>query len=409
MPSIKRISTNDLEVGMYIANSNNEWIPNGNLSRCGLIKDPLVVAKIKSLGIPEIYIDIARGKAPESLATSNLELIKQKENIQSLLKKPHIRLNEKTSFDAELAVAKKIQSEGLALVESVMTNVKYGQAVDVNSTKELAGNVIESLLNNQNALLCLTQLRTKDKYLVEHSFNVSIFMGILAVSLNIMGDELNDLVTGALLHDVGKIKVSDGILNKPGKLTSEEWREMQMHVTFGEQYLRDVPGLSKEIIDICAQHHERLDGSGYPRKLTASEIPLHSRMAAVVDVYDAITADRVYHQGMAPAIALKKMVEWSDEIHLDKDLVYQFIRCLSVYPQGSFVLLNNQRLGIVQALHKTEMKKPVITIVYNLEKNIRVPNFPMDLSDPSCSCKIERVVLPEEYGLNLNELLGTLG
>ncbi len=405
MSGIKSIPVSQLQVGMYITSAKNNWIPSNNLSREGVVRDPKIVRYIQMMGIEEICIDTDKGadivihKKPSKTGAQSLA---------NLLSAPCDRPQPKKGFSEELLAARKVQTAGLDFINKTLGNIQLGKPIDIDSAQEVACDIVESLNNNQNALLCLTQLRQKDQYLLEHSFNVSVFMGILAASMNFQGGELDRLVTGALLHDVGKVDIDDAILHKPGKLTAEEWQEMRKHVTYGEKYLNKIPGLASEVLDICAHHHERLDGSGYPRGLRAEEIPIHSRMSSIVDIYDAVTADRVYHHGISPALALRNMLEWSEQDSLDKELLYQFIRCLSIYPQGSFVLLSNQKLGVVQSVHAKLMHKPVVNIVYNLAKKIRVPHFPLDLSASNCAVKIERVVDPKDYGLDLQELLQTM-
>ncbi|WP_317933352.1 HD-GYP domain-containing protein [Halioxenophilus sp. WMMB6] len=405
MTNIVRIPVSALEVGMYITDINNAWVPDNNLSRKGLIKNAKVIEQIIKLGVTEVYIDQGRGKAAEvGLSLSDINR-RQAEQLQALVARPYERPSAKSVFDQALVEAKKIQSEATELVSKVMMDAKLGLPLDFGPAQETADAILESLKSNQNALLCVTQLRTKDRYLLEHSFNVSVLMGVLASSLGFHGRELQALVSGALLHDVGKIRVHDNILHKPGGLTPEEWEEMKRHVTYGEEFLCQDDSLAPEIIEICAQHHERLDGSGYPRGLSAEQLPLHTRMASVADVYDAVTADRVYHQGMAPTTALKKMLEWSDAQQLDKNLVYQFIRCVGVYPPGAVVLLSNHRLAVVVSEHPSLMDKPVVKVVYHLDQRLLLPPYPLDLSEHACEVTITRAVDPRQYGLEALTLL----
>lgn len=405
MSEIKRIPVSALEVGMYIADVSNSWVPDNNLSRKGMVKNPKVIEQIIKLGVTDVYIDVSRGK--EASVGEDREQINARQNqaLKELLAKPFERPEAKVAFDEELEAAKAIQSEATKMVERVLQDVKMGKPIDVSPAEQTADGILDSLDRNQNALLCLTQLRTKDRYLLEHSFNVSVLMGVLASSLGYQGKELKDLVSGALLHDIGKIKVSDEVLHKPGSLEPHEWEEMKRHVTYGEEVLNQIPGLPQVVRDICAQHHERLDGSGYPRGLSAEQLPMHSRMSSVADVYDAVTADRVYHKGMAPTEALRRMLEWSDEQHLDKDVVYQFIRALSIYPAGEFVELSNARIAVVETVDATRMDKPKVRVVYNLTKKIVVPPFPLDLAEKGSDIQIVRPTDPVRLGLNPLELL----
>ncbi len=389
---------------MYICDVNNPWVPDNNLARQGFIRSTKVIDQIIRLGVTDVYIDADKGKAAEG-ETQDKITQDQKNALKKIIEAPHVRPEIKVEFEREYEQAKNIQAEATELLTKVMHDAKFGRPISLRSAEESASAILESLDNNQNALLCVTQLRTKDRYLLEHSFNVSVLMGVLASSIEIRGDQLHTLVSGALLHDVGKIRVDDAILHKPGALTAEEWDEMKRHVTYGEEELSKIPGVAQEVLDICGQHHERLDGSGYPRGLTDSQLPLHSRMASVVDVYDAITADRVYHRGMPPHTALKKMLGWSDEGHLDKDMVYQFIRCLSVYPPGSVVLLSNNRLAVVETINEKHLNRPQVKVVYNVSKRLQIPPYPLNLADKGVDVEIERAVEPSKLGLLAADLV----
>lgn len=396
-----------LEVGMYISEVSNAWVPDNNFARKGWVKSPKVIEQIIKLGVTDIYIDVEKGKGTDAGEDQESIILKQKKEIDALVAKPYHRPSPQVEFDEEYELAKQIQVEAHELVAKVMQDAKMGKPIEVGPAEETAGAVIQSLEKNQNALLCLTHLRCKDRYLLEHSFNVSVLMGVLASSVGIRDEALQTLVSGALLHDVGKIKVDDAVLHKPGQLENHEWEEMKRHVTYGEAILGPISGLATEVLDIVAHHHERLDGSGYPRGLNEEQLPMHSRMAAVADVYDAVTADRVYHRGMPPSTALKKMLEWADERHLDKTCVFQFIRCLGVYPAGALVLLNNKRIAVVETVNTVAMDKPIVRVVYDTESQSEVEPYLVDLEAKTGKVSIEKAVDPAQTNLDLQALLRT--
>ena len=173
-----------------------------------------------------------------------------------------------------------------------------------------------------------------------------------------------EIAIGALLHDVGKARVPDEILNKPGKLTDAEFDRMKSHVVQSKIILQATPGISPIALDVAAQHHERFDGSGYPNKLAGQGISLYGRMGAIVDVYDAITSDRVYHKGMAPTEALRKLLDWSAN-HFEPRLVKAFIRSVGIYPTGALVRLESKRLAVVQAQHADNPMQPTVKVIFH--------------------------------------------
>ncbi len=391
---------------MFITDLNNDWVPDQNFSRKGLITRPEVIEQIRKLGVTQLYIDVSKGKdCALGVAKGVIDRANEKAIVEQYQKAGPVPPVPKVPIEEEIGNAKDIQIEATALIGRILTDVKMGKSVDVLPVSAMASGMVESLISNRNALACVTRLRDKDRYLMEHSFNVSVLMGILAASQGYSGAVLEEMVTGALLHDVGKIRIDDAVLHKPGQLTPDEWQEMKNHVTYGEEVLRSSPGITPIMLDICAQHHERLDGGGYPRGLSAKDLPVHSRMASVADVYDAITAERVYHKGMSPTAALKKLMEWSGEGHLDRSLVYAFVQAMGVYPIGSVVELDNKKLAIVMDPNENQPNKPKVLVVYDLKLSRYDNRHRLDLAEPRCGRTIVRAVYGENYGIKLADFL----
>lgn len=364
---------------MYIADLNNQWVPKNNASRSGLIKHAAVIAKVKALGVEHLYIDTEKGDdCPEGVEVDADKQL-QAEQFDAISEQSGAGSVGRRSLADERERAEKHYDQARKLVSKLLEDAQAGQSLDVEAVNDTAADLISSLNANENALACLSHIRSKDEYLLEHSVNVGLLLGVFGRAKRLDDQTLQDLVSGGLLHDIGKILVPDSILHKPGRLAEDEWAEMQRHVTYGEQILDITPGLSDLTRSICALHHERLDGSGYPRALNAEAISTYGRMAAICDVYDAITADRVYHQGMSPNDALKKLVEWS-VFHLDKDLVYDFIRCLSVYPVGTLVELSNQKVGVIIEANRRQPKLPRVRVFYDLKAADTQPPVELDLA-----------------------------
>lgn len=357
------------------------------LRKEGLIQSPDSIATFKASAVDEVWIDTGKGKdSAFALPTT----------------KPRVPVKAKVSLKQERQQAGKVYDEALGLVSNLMDDVKLGNAIDVTPMENLAEDINESIFNNPNALLCLSQIREKDRYLMEHSINVAILMGIFARHLGYDETTIHQLVTGALLHDIGKIRVSDEVLNKPGKLTDSEWQEMRCHVEFGLEVLKKSAGVSEIALSICGLHHERLDGGGYPSGTV--DINIYGRMAAVVDVYDAITASRIYHEGMPPATAMRKLLEWSDN-HLDKSLVYEFIRCMSVYPVGSLVELDSGKLAVVITTHADNASLPVVRLIYSMASKLYIKPQVVNLASALVEQKIVASHDPKMFGIDIGKFL----
>lgn len=283
---IKKISIDDLSTGMYISDLNNQWVPRQNASRRGLIKHASTIDKIRALGVTEIYIDTSRGADCENGVEADAAKQLQANQFNSLVTQSGAKPGLRASLSEERDNAEKQQKKAKKLVGSILDDIKAGKGVDAEAVEETADDIINSLNTNENALACLSHIRSKDEYLLEHSVNVGVLLGIFARARRFDEPTTRQLVAGGLLHDIGKILVPDEILNKPGKLEASEWEEMKRHVNYGERILDVTTGLSDITRSICALHHERLDGSGYPRNLPAEQITQFGRMSAICDVYE---------------------------------------------------------------------------------------------------------------------------
>ncbi|MFQ3229205.1 HD-GYP domain-containing protein [Reinekea sp.] len=387
---IKKIKIDHLKPGMYVSDLNNQWVPAGNKSRSGKIGSLATIEKIRKLGITEIYIDTNKGIDCAKGECLEIDPVKQLQAHQFESLKTQSDANhspKRIPLETSRDNAEKSYSQAKGLIGDILEDIKNGKGIDAQAVDATTDDLIHSLNENENALACLSFIRTKDEYLLEHSVNVGILLGIFCRARRIEPDVMRQVVAGGILHDIGKILVPNEILNKPGKLSGAEWEEMKRHVTYGEQILDVTAGLSDITRSICRQHHERLDGSGYPRNLPAKEITEFGRMSAICDVYDAVTADRVYHTGMAPNDALRKLVEWSI-FHLDKELVYDFIRSLSVYPVGTLVELSNGRAGVVLEANRRSPKHPVIKVFYNVRHEHHIEQEIVNLDDKKVSMEI---------------------
>ncbi len=406
MGNLKRISIEQLALGMYVEEVNDEWAADSNLKASGLITRDSTIATFRSMGVSELYIDVSKGD--DCIGSISVDEIHQRANQEAstLLNDPKslLALAPQLPFQQEIDNAKEIRHKALSLAGDVMQDVKMGRSFDSKAVDSIASDITDSLVNNQNALQSLMQIRMKDQYLLEHSMNVAVLMGVLARSMKIGGSELHELVFGAFVHDIGKIRIPEEILYKPGRLEPEEWAEMKRHVNYGMETLETIEGIPDKAKAICAQHHERLDGTGYPFQLKGPQISLYGCMAAVVDVYDAITADRVYHKGMEPTVALKKMLEWTDS-HLDKSMVYQLIRCVSVYPAGSVIELASGHVAIVQEANLQKPSQPKVVLAYDTQRNKKIEAMHVNLASTDLYGTIKAAVDPSKFGLKLDDYL----
>ena len=403
---IKRISVKELKTGRYDTNIPQEGVKLGNDQREGRIKDEATVKALQQRGVKDLIIDTEQGDDSEEAVA-----LVPTEDSRDLAGEIHTASEETTesvatqtaSFEQEFKKAGKIHNEALGLVNNALEAAQNGQAIDTKPFEEMASNFMDSVVRNQNALACLSRIRDKDSYLMEHSVNVAVLMSILGKYLELDNRYLHQCVTGALLHDIGKVMIPDTILHKPGKLTDDEFTIMKRHSLYSQKILEKSKGFPQVSINVAGQHHERLDGKGYPAGLAGDEVTQEARMASVVDVYDAITADRVYHDGMTPSTALKRMLEWCGP-HLDVKYVHAFIKAMGVYPVGSLVELDNGMAGIVIEETASTMK-PVLRIIYSLKSHSFVEVTRLDLSEEGKAVSIIKAIDPVDHGIKLKDFL----
>ncbi|MBH0087813.1 HD-GYP domain-containing protein [Pseudoalteromonas sp. NSLLW218] len=303
------------------------------------------------------------------------------------------------SAEQEMGKAKKLYDEAKTLQIKAFKDIKAGRDIDIAPFKELASGFMDSVFRNQDALACLTQMRQKDAYLLEHSINVSILMGIFAKHLSIEKNIIVELTTGALLHDIGKIKIPDEILNKPGRFTDEEFKIMKLHSLFSKEILEE-SGLTGIAVDIAGMHHERLDGKGYPFGKKGDEISQYVRMASIVDVYDALTAERVYKAGMEPIKAFKILKDGCPD-SFDPVLLNKFIQCIGIHPVGTLVRLSSQKVGLVTESNPSTPLKPIVKTFYSAKHSRYTEIKDIDLSNKKTLDTLESAVKPKEYNIDL--------
>jgi len=379
-PMIKKIKIQQLKPGMFIHDINCVWMEHPFLLGALKIKNDKTIEKIAGLGVREVYIDTLKGldviDAPTetevnaAIERKILEMVQQVKPIATT-----------APLSEELKRSRKIYSEANKIIANVMHDVRIGKQIEVEQLDPVVGKMANSIFRNKDAMLCLCRIKNKDDYTFLHSVSVGALLISFAHALDFKRDVIKLLGVGGMLHDIGKTKVPNEILNKPGALTEEEFVIMKSHVVHGCSILRKSPGIAQVSFDVASQHHERFDGSGYPLGLKNSEMSVYGQMAAIVDVYDAITADRCYHKGLEPTVAIRKMFEWS-KFHFNPKLLRTFIRTVGIYPVGTLVILESGKIGVVIEQSETDMTRPLVRMIFDAWKNQFIAPKDIDLAKP---------------------------
>jgi len=372
---MKKVSVDELKIGDKVLKLEANWLETPFLTHRFTIKDLKDINKLKESGVKFVYIE------PRKVESEIKELIEENKPLVENIKYEELP---KHFIDFQsLSKATEVYEQSVKIIRSVMEDARSGKLFDSTGVKLVADKITEITVKKGDLLSSVAKLKTYDDYTFQHCVNVSVFATSLGKLMNIPIKELTLLSTSALLHDIGKMFVPQNILNKPGKLTDDEFKIMKSHVTLGYDYLLK-NGFSPSDLKIVIEHHERYDGSGYPYGLKDPEISIFGKIGAVVDIYDAITSDRVYHKGMEAPSALKMMFKWTDN-HINKKVFEFFITHIGIYPVGTVVLLNTNELAVVAKTTK-DPTAPIV-VVFKNPKGEDIPLYTVDLSKKTVLAK----------------------
>lgn len=278
-----------------------------------------------------------------------------------------------------------VYSETFHTIKNIMQTVRNGGDVDLRSVKETVAQIVLKIMNDDNVFMKLTGIRDIDNYTYLHSVDVCIYSIIVGKSMNLISDALNDLALGAILHDIGKCKIPLSILNKPAKLTKDEYEVIKKHSEYGYNIVSRTSGVNEEIAKIALHHHEHWDGSGYPYGLKGKEIDLFSRIVAIADVYDALTANRVYRKRFMPHEAAEYIIS-NSAVQFDPEILKIFMDNIAVYPEDIIVMLNTGEIARVLESRETDSIRPKVLVITRKEGPPVLEPYEIDLMEnPSVS------------------------
>lgn len=415
---LKRIHVHHLSPGMFIHEFCGSWMEHPFWRTRFLLKNEADVARIRGSSIREVWIDTDKGSdvpevaRPVSLTEADAQINTTLAGLDASAPVPVPRSpavavtphdQAPTSTTRELERARGICASAKAQVLSMFEDARMGHALDARGAEATVDEIAGSLARNPGALISLARLKTADEYTYMHSVSVSALMLALARQLEL--DEATTRLAGlaGLMHDIGKARVPDAILNKPARLTDEEFDIMRSHPALGAEMLR-VSQMPPQVLDACLHHHEKMDGSGYPHRLMGADIHLLARMNAVCDVYDAITSNRPYKNGWDPSDALRRMAEWTRG-HFDSRIFQAFVKCMGIYPTGSLVRLASGHLAVVLEQSRDTLLAPRVNVFYSLQSGLRIAPRVIDLARPGCGERIAGREDPARWGFkDLNSL-----
>jgi HD-GYP domain-containing protein (c-di-GMP phosphodiesterase class II) len=394
----------ELTPGMFVdsVTKQHEGLNSIKIKTSGLVRNQAIIKRLVTEGVLELLIDFTKGDAAIPDKYKPKSAPPQKSTTSSSKTKPPA-VKPAITLEQEFAKASINFEQHNRKLQALYGDVTTGLSVNLKVIDEMANDIVSSVFRNTSAMTILTRIKDKHSYNWRHMINCAIFTAVFAKYLGYKEEAVQQLAMGALLHDLGQAKLPQGIISRPSKLTSSEMDIIKRHVAQGLGLVKGEKGITPLILDMIVNHHERLDGSGYPRGITAEKLSRPARMMAIVDVYDALTADRPHQEGDEPINALRYLL--ANKELFDAELVQHFIKCLGVHPVGTIVKLTNERLALVLEGNKSSPIKPKVKLFYNAKHGHHVTPKDLDLNEPDQSIKIVSSIKPLDYQINLARLL----
>jgi putative nucleotidyltransferase with HDIG domain len=385
---LKRIGVQQLTVGMYLKEFCGPWLEHPFWRSSFVISDPKDIDRIRASNVREVWIDCGKGRdLPADEAVVSVAESEAHVDDEIAVAAATVRNTAPVSCAAEFARAGRIVAKSRQAVTSMFEEVRMGKAVDTGGARRLVEEISDSVSRSAGALISLARLKTADDYTYMHSVAVCALMVALARQLGLSEEQVRSAGIAGLLHDLGKMAIPLKILNKPGKLTDAEFAIVKAHPGNGHQMLLQSGDVEPVALDVALHHHEKDDGSGYPKCLRGTAISLFAKMGAVCDVYDAITSNRPYKAGWDPAESVRKMAEWSSG-HFDPAVFQAFVKSIGIYPVGSLVLLNCGRLGVVIEQNGKSLLHPQVKVFFSTQRAARIFPEVLNLARPGCRQQI---------------------
>jgi HD-GYP domain-containing protein (c-di-GMP phosphodiesterase class II) len=403
----QKISVSDVRVGMYVCRLDRPWLETRYLFQGFHINSDEDINELREI-CEYVYVDPERGEVPKQrLQTLPLTTPKDKfvavfKNVSRTDRYPVV-----TTVQEEIQACRESRDRAIDLVTNLLQDIKAGRHIKVDAVRSAVSGLMQSIIRNPDAFFWLTRLKNVDDYAYAHCVDACGLAVAFGRHLGFSRPELEDLATGVLLFDIGKLQLPDGLLKKPGRLTDSEFALIRRHVEFGARMVQEMEGSSKRIVSTVWYHHERHNGKGYPRGVPGHRIPVNGRIAALVDCYDAITSDRPYSSAVSAYDAVQKIYEWRGK-DFQTDMVEQFIQCIGLYPTGTLVELSTGEVGLVLSQNRVRRLRPKVMLVLDSDKVAYEFNPVVDLiedpvDDDGQLIEIRRPLSPGTYGIHASD------
>ena len=390
MPRYRKIPVAELAVGMYVSELDRPWLETPFLFQGFYVQSDEEVAAVRS-HCRQVTVDTERDEdRPQPLAKR---------------RPPRPPAEAMRELKVEIKQASGVHVSVAATIENVMGELKNAGKLDVHKLEAAVLPMVDSVLRNPAAMSCLMRIRRKGGYLYSHSLASSVWATALGREIGLERDALRVVALGAMLLDIGKTRIPEEILGKPGKLDAGELALMRRHVEFSLEIVEEAGEVDPRVLEMVAHHHERHDGSGYPHGLKGDDIPVYGRIAGVVDTYDAMITSRPYASTQSSYGALRQLRSLAGT-EFQPELVDQFTQAIGMFPTGTLVLLNTGEVAVVTAQSRVRRLRPEIMVILDAEQQPLADYRVVDLNqvsataDNQASLWIEQGLEPGAYGVD---------
>ncbi len=400
----EKVLVENLDFGMFVSQLDRPWLESPFLIQGFVIKDEEDIAKLRQY-CEFVYIDLEQsstsGWRPDPVSPPQARPFR---DASPAAPTPPIERHDRVFVEKEIEFARDARASLKEAVGSLMDAVREGKKPNVAQLRDSVAEMESSIIRNPDAFMLLRSLQERDTYTYSHCIDSSVLAIAFARHLGLPKDQISDVGLGALLADVGKVRILPTLLTAARRLSGTELEQVRMHVTHSVDIMEELPGMSARVVSIASTHHERFDGSGYPHGLSGDQIPLMGCIAGLVDWFDALTSDRPYGNAESLQTVVQMLYQCRDA-DFPGELVERFIQMLGVYPVGTLVELSTGEVGIVIGQNRLRRLRPKVMLVLDFEKKPLHVNPVRDLlSETTAEDGSELTVLttlsPGAYGIS---------
>ncbi len=358
----EKVSVQDLVQGMFVARLDRPWVGTPFPIQGFHIRNYDDIRQLGSL-CRYVYIDVIKSRVSlKDIRKRSLKSPPDEPRRMSRIKAGEASYPPTRSLKQEVSAAGSLHDDVARAIEQLMSGLECGKPVQLSSTRKLARRMVDSIVRNPDAAMWIARIRNQDAFLYGHCVRASIWAITFARHLELSRERLENLATGVMLCEVGYTRLPKALSGRLRGMSPAEHELVRQHVAYGVEILKELKGINDEILSVVQMHHERFDGSGYPKGLKGGQIPLLGQIAGIVDVYDILTMPRDDREALSPTVAMTRLHDMIDT-EFQQELIEEFIRAIGIYPTGTLVELSTGEIGIITEQNSERRLRPRILLL----------------------------------------------